>query len=394
MRLSKLELENWRGFTSLSLELESDLTLLVGDNGAGKSAILEAIAVALGRVTGGTAAHPPGHVLRIGAAQGSVSLEVTVPGVGSRKTTVNGPPWAAAMIGEPWGTRSVAVLYPADRSAYDLTPPPGRGYRVVNDLLRADHPEARFGYDELFGWFRDREDLENERIRDDSSFRDPALEAVRRAIAGVWPGIANPRLRRESTSGATSTPPRLSVEKEGTRLFLDALSDGERGLVVLGADLARRLAESEVAEPLQAEGIAMVDEIDLHLHPRLQREVIGRLRRTFPNVQWVLTTHSPLVAMHVERRCVRLLESFELQPVPKTFGRDANSLLIELFGTRFEPDATRERVGRILSWIDDGEYTKATRGLDALAAELGEDDVTVLRNRTILALANPGSIES
>ena len=90
---------------------------------------------------------------------------------------------------------------------------------------------------------------------------------------------------------------RLVVSKRGQQLDLTQLSDGERSLLAMMMDLCRRLslANPELNDPLQGAGVVLIDEIELHLHPKWQREIVEKLRRTFPRIQFVLTTHSPFL---------------------------------------------------------------------------------------------------
>lgn len=92
-------------------------------------------------------------------------------------------------------------------------------------------------------------------------------------------------------------PLRLTVSKSGARLSLQQLSDGERSFIAMLGDLVRRLslANPELANPLEGYGIVLIDELELHLHPRWQREVVEKLRGCFPNIQFIATTHSPFV---------------------------------------------------------------------------------------------------
>ena len=100
-------------------------------------------------------------------------------------------------------------------------------------------------------------------------------------------------------------------------------------------DLARRLA---IANPwlgenaLEGEGIILIDEIDLHLHPQWQRRVLPALTQTFPNCQFIVTTHSPQVLSEVPGESVFILENGKLLDYsPHTRGRDSNSILSEIF---------------------------------------------------------------
>ena len=97
-----------------------------------------------------------------------------------------------------------------------------------------------------------------------------------------------------------------SIDSEGRILFdvwgekvpTFALSDGYRSVLALGGDLVWRLISSfpDMAEPLNARGVVLIDELDIHLHPVWQRDIAGWLKSRFPNIQFIVTTHSPMVA--------------------------------------------------------------------------------------------------
>jgi predicted ATP-binding protein involved in virulence len=131
----------------------------------------------------------------------------------------------------------------------------------------------------------------------------------------------------------------VSGEKLGKKLSLGQLSDGERGLVALVFDLTRRLAiaNPDSDNPI-AEGVALVliDEIEMHLHPRWQRDVVKRLPDIFKNTQFVITTHSPQVIGETEAKSVRLLSLREDKVVCETpavaYGADSNWILNVLMG--------------------------------------------------------------
>ncbi len=77
-----------------------------------------------------------------------------------------------------------------------------------------------------------------------------------------------------------------------------ALSDGFRSILALAGDLIWRMIQAfpESKKPLEEQGVVLIDEIDIHLHPKWQRSIAGLLRKTFPNVQFIVATHSPIVA--------------------------------------------------------------------------------------------------
>lgn len=87
---------------------------------------------------------------------------------------------------------------------------------------------------------------------------------------------------------------------------IQALSDGFRSIFVIVADLLMRmnLLSSKRDQALLQEAVCLIDEIDAHLHPRFQERVIPALRTLFPNVQFIATTHSPIIVASVEAKHV------------------------------------------------------------------------------------------
>jgi predicted ATP-binding protein involved in virulence len=177
--------------------------------------------------------------------------------------------------------------------------------------------------------------------------------------------------------------------KGGERLPFSALSDGYRNMVAMVADIAWRAAvlnphfASAAAE--RAEGVVLIDEIDLHLHPRWQRRVLGDLRRTFPGLQFVATTHSPQVLSSARREELRIFQENKLvEAVPFIEGRDSNGLLEDVLGVPERPEEMQAKIDEVARLLDEERYAPAAKALAALEAKLGPDDPAVIRARWIL----------
>lgn len=100
----------------------------------------------------------------------------------------------------------------------------------------------------------------------------------------------------------------MEIEKDGQLLTVNQLSDGEKCLIAMVSDLARRMAiANPTGDPLQGEGIILIDEIDLHLHPKWQRMIVPKLLEVFPNCQFIISTHSPHVLTHIQPENIFLL---------------------------------------------------------------------------------------
>lgn len=233
---------------------------------------------------------------------------------------------------------------------------------------------------EFMHWFRTQEALGAE----DGSQRAAVLNSLRTVVSELVPEFTNLRIEEEPRLG-------FVVEKEGKPLYLHQLSDGERGLLALVFDLTRRLAiaNPESADPIH-EGVALVllDEVELHLHPKWQREVLRRLSEIFAACQFVVTTHSPLVLGEVEARCIRFLEwdnGKVLATVPQeALGLDANRILLELMEAPARNRAIEEQLNALFDLIDDERFDEAREKMQVLRAKLGEHEPELIRASSLL----------
>lgn len=164
------------------------------------------------------------------------------------------------------------------------------------------------------------------------------------------------------------------------------LSDGYRNMVAMVADIALRAATLNPqfgAEAARAtSGLVLIDEIELHLHPKWQREVIPSLRRAFPKMQFIATTHSPQVVASVQRDQVRLFDNNRLIDAELFVeGRASNELLTDVFGVLPRPAATARELDELFRLLDLEDYDTARVRFDELVARLGPDDAAMVRAR-------------
>jgi predicted ATP-binding protein involved in virulence len=191
-----------------------------------------------------------------------------------------------------------------------------------------------------------------------------------------------------------SAKPVLTLEKDGLVLPFDAFSEGERSAIAMVADIARRLAlldtnGASTAQRLAREGVVMIDELEQHLHPKWQRWFIKQLPRTFPGLQFIVTTQSPIVVSEVAQENLRVLSAFKLVDIHHHRGRDANSVLEETFETPSRPEEIEKQLDSLADKLDDRDLEQAGKLLDALAATLGETDGDIVYYRNILERLRP-----
>jgi predicted ATP-binding protein involved in virulence len=407
MRVTRLKLDGFRGFQSLELNLDRDITVLVGVNGAGKSSILDALAIMLSRVAAGILTGLPQNGRKIhdadtrtGSGFANIELEASIAGIPvvwnvshARPRKLRPPTGLTALkalidkvcVVETAHETSLplAVYYPVNRAVLDV-PVRIRKRYIVERLEAYDQALEAGGrnFRIFFEWFRQREDIENEQNARSKRRRhhvDRQLEAVRSAVERLMPGFSELHVERN--------PQRMVVRKKGEALAVDQLSDGEKCVLAMVGDLARRLAivSIEGAQPLDEHAVVLIDEIDLHLHPAWERAVLPRLRRAFPNCQFIVSTHSPHVIATAPRESVIILEDFQAyEPPTPTEGRNVGAILSDVLGVGERPDDVRDALRAIDDALTRGEYVDARRRLDTWRDRLGSDDADVVRLTTML----------
>jgi predicted ATP-binding protein involved in virulence len=208
------------------------------------------------------------------------------------------------------------------------------------------------------------------------------LDALNTAIIQMIDTCANVHAYRETFSPQDKNGkiiPKITttllIEKAGQTFDLGQLSDGERGILALVLDLARRLSQANpnLDDPLQGQAVVLIDELDLHLHPKWQRTIVQKLTTTFPNCQFIATTHSPLIIGEVEPENIILIaEDGEIIHPNQSLGMDTDWILKYIMGATTRHAETTLELKRIADLIETEDYDPATDAIDALRDQIGE----------------------
>jgi len=408
MKLEHLTLSNFRGFSSFSISFDPSFTVLLGGNMAGKTAVLGGSAVGLSMFFFGSENVQMRNieddevrqiVAEIGGVpdlqrQFPVTVEVRVaiqnpsrepvtwqlyhrgatwthivPSF-SLRTPTFGPSMADWPVLAQYGTQRVwrgsktAEEHRGVGSRYD-------GYSGCFDITST--------HALLAGWMRKQTLVQLQR---GVGYVQPQLAAVEAAVKscidGVtrfWYDVQYDELRLERTGGDIQS--------------FAMLSEGVRNMVAMVADIAWRAAvlnpQHGTEAHLRSDGVVLIDELDLHLHPAWQRRVVGDLRRTFPLIQFIVTTHSPQIVASVSRAQVRLLENNRLvAEEPHVEGRDSNAILEDVFGVPARPKEVQAEIDALYRLIEDEDFATARKQLAVLQERLGPDDAAMIRARWIL----------
>lgn len=214
---------------------------------------------------------------------------------GRMKSSIDDEEASALPILAYYGTERGQIKAPERRREFSTIFPRWASY---DDAL-----EPATNFKRFFTWFERNEDEERRAqiARQDFGYRSHTLEAVRRALEMLFDNYRNPRV---ATSPLRFVMDDVSDADAPKEIRIERMSDGYRIMTALVADIAARMAEanptlecSGLEDPLMSAGIVLIDEIDLHLHPALQRKVLRKLTGIFPNVQFIVSTHSPNVVL-------------------------------------------------------------------------------------------------
>jgi hypothetical protein len=332
MYLRRVQLRDVRSFRELTWALPADVRspgwhVILGDNGAGKSAFLRAVTLAMiGPWEGVLLPQPWNDWVRKGADQAAIDAAFSDPGFNVSLVvdrTPDEPPDDETFGGFAPQLKAISAV----RTLRNLWGPGAAGTQVTPGswFCASYGPFRRFtGGDENLEKFYGS----NPRLARHLSMFG---EAVSLSVALPWLQSLKFKQLEGASDGELLTPilgfinqPGLLphdvrihdvsssgvelVDGNGVHLPIDSLSDGYRSVLSMTLELVRQAAmtfpagalfSADHAQMIGA-GIVVVDEIDAHLHPSWQRTIGIALQRRFPNVQFIVSTHSALVCQAAE----------------------------------------------------------------------------------------------
>ncbi|QDK81269.1 AAA family ATPase [Spirosoma sp. KCTC 42546] len=354
MRIRELSITNYRPFgKTKKLEFKENFSVIAGINGRGKTAILDAIALLSSRLLPQIA--PAGSGFRkidisdihSDALETDLSFKLNCAGIpldyslhfyreSKRIDTTKLTPAVRKEIRNKYGDPSraddqapLAVYYTTDRAGYRFPKALPKAVRIGQSMA---YNGALFNrtvdYKDFLARFRV---VNTRRQEQNSSMERRAFNAISQTIELFLDGFTKLRVEDD--------PPRLLINKDGETRDIRQLSDGQRSFIALICDLGRRLAlaNPELENPLNGAGVVLIDELELHLHPKWQLEVSEKLRNTFPNIQFIVTTHSPFIIQTARQGEVITLDGeLEIDPYGKSL-EEVAKYVMDVENTEYSP---------------------------------------------------------
>lgn len=234
----------------------------------------------------------------------------------------------------------------------------------------------------FYEWFRGRQEYENSKRVEKESFKDAQLSAVREAVLKIMDNdFSDIKIKIDDEEA------QMVAVKHHTELSIAQLSEGEKCVLAMTGDLARKLAIANPSRenPLEGEGVVLIDEVDLHLHPSWQGRMMPLLFRTFPNIQFIVTTHSPKVLSEIkdEANIFEIYQDGNAINVRKQNpmnGWDINHIM----HTDILNEKTQKLIDEIYNCIENENFDQAEELVDQLAKITDEMNVEVVRARTLI----------
>ncbi|EAY30443.1 AAA family ATPase [Microscilla marina] len=417
MKIKELELNNFRGFKHLKIQFpDNNLAVFIGTNGSGKSSVLDALGMAslwflrLAKwnesdqyffdrflLKGFNLINQDIRINSDEALQvkltGQQANGIRISKFTNQEISIGSFNLKKTSIVNANGSLPIVAYYQTEK--HHFLRRTNQKHEIEEGEVNDNNPikkilpqlatyqnafSSKISHAEDFSeWFKQIEDEEVRQIRNksDFSYRDFRLEVVRKALDVFFSALGSDKYTNLSVKVNDSpvfefkaSDYSLAINKNGQDFDINQLSDGEKTLIMLVCDIARRLtiANPALENKLEGEGVVMIDEIELHLHPAWQRNVLPALQQTFPNIQFIVTTHSPHVLNNVDARNIFLFRNennqITCEQPDSTLGRDVNWILEEVMGVSARPREFEPKLTKVQKLIEEGGKENLSKARD------------------------------
>lgn len=425
MKLNEIILKNFRGFENFHAELNPNLTVFIGNNGSGKSTVLDAISISIGTffsgldgVTG-TGINKEDVTCKSFDMGTVIDLQHQYPSVITAKGDIDGEhlEWTRALNSASGRTTtidaksiiSVAEGYQARIREGDtsLILPVISYYgtgRLWAQKKEKKSTEQLMQFSRLSGYTDCLAAESNEKLmlkwfekmtiqQAQRQQPSPELNAVEQAVSRCFAGITGSSDVVTQFNLDTHALDILYTNHEGKkiRVPMKNLSDGYKNTIGMIADIAYRMAtlNPQLLGNVLTEtpGIVLIDEIDLHLHPVWQQRIIRDIQTLFPKVQLIVSTHAPSVISSVKRENMLVLnEQGQAYTLPvEVYGKDANSILRTVMDASHRPVEVQNLFNRFYQVVEE-DVPQAEAILNEIESLIGAEDPELTEARVTLAL--------
>lgn len=428
MYLKKLILHNFRCFEEIEIDFDKKLTVIVGSNGAGKTSILEGAAIAISTMfmsvdgassktidklqahlkaftVGSTSDVQPQYPVNIKAEaidgkndihwERSLNTAKGATTYGKAKEMIdysnecmerlrNGDKTLILPVLAYYGTSRLWDYHREKQTDIFGTSSRTNGY--------IDSVDGTANIKLMMNWFK-KMTVQKYQNQELGLGVVPELEAVLTAMESCYKRITNCDYVKIQYNMGTQELDVINKDNDGNmmRIPMNQLSDGYKSTISLVADIAYRMA---ILNPqllghvcAETDGIVLIDEVDLHLHPEWQQRILRDLTAIFPNVQFIVTTHAVPVISSAKSGNLRILKNRQVRMVhSQIFGNDANSIYTQIMDVPERDPETANLFREFDELLAIKQFDEAEKKLDSIDERRGGHDREVSKNRVKLKL--------
>jgi len=376
MKITKMRMKNFRGFEDKTVEFSEGFNVLVGDNGRGKTAVLEGLAIGMAtyfkEMEGDDIRIPlPKDVFHSPMKVGFVLIPTKQfpteihcnlqfngtaisTGIKLLQSSTSGKMWdrkpkyflSPSEILTPSKDLYIAVAQGEEKPLPILCYYGVERFQTKKSTNISEHISRFNGYRDCLNRVTDHRDFlkwykKVLLLGVALGYEQEVKNSVQHSISTVIPECKMIGLD-ENAEDLQAT-----INDNGTEQLLPfkMLSDGYRNMLAMVADIACRCAvlnpQFGAKAPLMTDGMVLIDEIDLHLHPKWQRSVVGNLKKAFPKIQFVVTTHSPFIIQSLKRE--EIIRLGDDEPLPDTIDKSIEEIIEEIQGIELPQMSPRRK---------------------------------------------------
>ncbi len=424
MKLDSIHLKNYRCHAGLSVIFRPGFNVVVGINGSGKTSLLKGICESFyGLIAALDVPHNPplteaGHVRLLAVNTGGLyrfepQYPVKVEAGGeafdagcvwtlTRTSQVGSATLSGQFPGQIWRTLQ-QVGNPRPEGPLDFPSLPLVAFYRANrhwsdpqphELQAATQRNSRIdGYASWWNASLDSVAFQSwaiakclERFQTSSetgvafdAIKNDELALANVALAKAVEGVKGLRYDLKQKSLLVDWLPDVSGTRDPTAF--ENLSDGQRAVIGLVGDIARRMCllnpQLGVEVTTKTAGVVLIDELDMHLHPRWQRIITQGLQAAFPALQFIVASHSPQVLGELRPEQIILLRPEGTSHPQVSYGLDSSQVLEEIMDATARTPGVEDALAKLFATLERNELDSAREQLNALSelapgiAELG-----------------------
>lgn len=412
MYINNIRIRNFRGIKDSTIEFKPGFNLIKGENGKGKTSIIEAIAVGLGGFIGGFSDVSTRHFSKeeirkewklIGDGSCSefyktpteVSLNIEIDKQQYELIRSRASVKSSRTTTSPKDIVKYAELLQSDEKAeLPIICLQGAG-RVWSQKREKSENVFKTKYSRTAGYIDALADASNiklllnwcvkmEQVSWQKEIKIAEYEAAKQAVADFMKRING---EGEYKIFYDKQMEELVYSVDHNVATINSLSAGYQSLIWMVFDLAYRMAVLNPAKKMdiaKTKGIVLIDEIDMHIHPRWQWNIIEALRNVFPNVQFIATTHAPILFASAKNIWLIDVERPEVSYSESHYGLDVNASIKNFQETNDIPISVQKEIDSFYNAMDNGKFNEAKEILARVEEETKPESTNIVKMRARL----------